>query len=328
MIRSLQLYTADTTDPYWNLATEKLLLDSVAPGCCILYLWQNENTVVIGRNQNPWLECRLSLLESEGGHLARRLSGGGAVYHDLGNLNFTFILCEEDYDLRRQQTVIQVACTAAGIRTEISGRNDLLANGRKFSGNAFYHSGGKAYHHGTLLIDTDSDKLSRYLSPSKAKLQAKGVSSVRSRVINLSELVPGLTCQQMAQYMGDAFSQVYQLPVTPYVLSQQQRMQIESAASHFKSSQWLCATTPPFSFSCGGQFSWGNLELQLQVHKERISAVKVYTDAMDWSIAQTVEDTLTGCPFDLQALASALKESALESSVCSDLCDLLRAQQL
>ena len=99
--------------------------------------------------------------------------GGGAVFHDLGNLNFTFLMCDEDYDLDRQFEVIRVACENLGISVEKSGRNDLLAEGKKFSGNAFYHSQGHAYHHGTLLVDADMDKLSRYLTPPKAKLEAK-----------------------------------------------------------------------------------------------------------------------------------------------------------
>lgn len=106
MIEKLLIYNSDTLDPYLNIATEKYLLETVNAGCCILYLWQNKNTVVIGRNQNAWAECRTTLLEQEGGFLARRLSGGGAVYHDTGNLNFTFLMREEDYDLDRQLTVI------------------------------------------------------------------------------------------------------------------------------------------------------------------------------------------------------------------------------
>lgn len=326
MIQKLQIYITDSTDPYWNLATEKLLLDSVEPGCCILYLWQNKNTVVIGRNQNPWAECRMSLLKEENVHLTRRLSGGGAVFHDLGNLNFTFLLRDEDFDLAKQQAVIQTACAYAGIRAEVSGRNDILADGRKFSGNAFYHSRGHAYHHGTLLIDTDSEKLSRYLTPPKAKLAAKGVSSVRSRVVNLRQLAPELTCKQMVQYMCDAFSQVYALPAQNIHLSPADTLQIRQTAADFMSPDWLYGTTPPFGFSCEAYFSWGHFSLQLQTQKNIVTTAKVYTDAMDCSVAETVENALTGKTFDLSSLCDALQQSALEETICSDLQALLQAQ--
>ena len=161
MITKIFIYNAQDTDPHENLAAEKVLMDALGPGEAMLYLWQNLNTVVIGRNQNAWLECRTSLLEEEGGKLARRLSGGGAVFHDLGNLNFTFLMCKEDYDLDKQVEVIRRACALAGIQAEKSGRNDLLADGRKFSGNAFFQDKVHAYHHGTLMVDVDKEKLGR-----------------------------------------------------------------------------------------------------------------------------------------------------------------------
>ena len=142
MIRQLLTYRDGCTDPHRNLATEAYLTETVPEDTCILYLWQNRHTVVIGRNQNAWRECRPTLLEQEGGVLARRLSGGGAVYHDMGNLNFTFSLPTADYDLRRQQEVLVAACRRLGIPAECSGRNDILTGGRKFSGNSFYHTGG------------------------------------------------------------------------------------------------------------------------------------------------------------------------------------------
>lgn len=168
--------------------------------------------MVIGRNQNAWRECRTTLLEQEGGVLARRLSGGGAVYHDMGNLNFTFSLPTADYDLRRQQEVLVAACRRLGIPAECSGRNDILTGGRKFSGNSFYHHGGRSFHNGTLLIDVDMEKLGRYLAPSQGKLESKGVASVRSRVVNLSQVQPGLTVSHMEEALWSAFSEVYGLP--------------------------------------------------------------------------------------------------------------------
>ena len=208
MIQQLKLYEGQSFDPHYNLAVEEYLLQTVEPDCCILYLWQNQNTVVIGRNQNAWKECRTTLLEEEGGHLARRLSGGGAVFHDLGNLNFTFLVPTDCYDLEKQLSVIQLACRSFGIESERSGRNDILAGGRKFSGNAFYRSGDRSYHHGTLLVDVDMARMSRYLNPSKAKLEAKGVDSVRSRVVNLKELASEMTTDRLKEEMANAFQQV------------------------------------------------------------------------------------------------------------------------
>ena len=214
MIKHLYTYSGSGTDPYRNLALEQYLTEHVADDACILYLWQNQNTVVIGRNQNAWQECRTGLLEQEGGTLARRLSGGGAVFHDMGNLNFTFSVSTGNYDLPRQQRVILEACRLLGIQAELSGRNDLLAQGRKFSGNSFYNHGGRSFHNGTLLIDADMTKMGRYLSPSPAKIASKGVASVASRVVNLRELCPGLTVAGMTDAMNRAFQQVYDGPAS------------------------------------------------------------------------------------------------------------------
>lgn len=130
----------------------------------------------------------------------------------MGNLNFTFSLPTADYDLRRQQEVLVAACRRLGIPAECSGRNDILTGGRKFSGNSFYHHGGRSFHNGTLLIDVDMEKLGRYLAPSQGKLESKGVASVRSRVVNLSQVQPGLTVSHMEEALWSAFSEVYGLP--------------------------------------------------------------------------------------------------------------------
>ena len=321
MIDRIAIYESDGLDPYRNLAIEQHLLESVLGGCCLLYLWRNERTVVIGRNQNAWAECRTALLSEDGGHLARRLSGGGAVYHDLQNLNFTFLMQSEDYDLARQLSVIQRACALCGIETEVSGRNDLLAQGRKFSGNAFYHHEGRSYHHGTLLVDTDGEAMKRYLSLSKAKLQAKGVESVRARVVNLKELDPSITVETLKAAMKSAFSEVYGLPVSaPPVLDE---TCIDELTKHYASDAWLFGQKLSFTFRCEQRFPWGGVELQFKVDRGVITDAKVYTDAMDDRLASKLESALIGSRLQKESVKTALQKPCIGQEQQEDLLDLI-----
>ena len=320
MIDTLQIYIARSFDPYENLAVEKYLLDTTPENACTLYLWQNENTVVIGRNQNAWAQCRTSLLDEDGVHLARRLSGGGAVFHDLGNLNFTFLCSSENYDLQKQLRVIRAACTLAGIETEISGRNDILADGRKFSGNAFYNSKGKSYHHGTILINADMEKMARYLTPPIAKLEAKGVKSVKSRTINLCTLSPTLTCEDMKNYMVQAFKEVYSKPIT--VINNLDNEEIFKLAEKYKSREYLYDTPMSISFSCEKYFTWGTVRLELKVSDGEIKDIRLYTDAMDHSLPQSVSSALISCRFNKEDIKSALYR-ALPENIAMDLAELL-----
>ena len=309
MINKIKLYESNSFDPYLNLATEQYLMETVEEDACILFLWQNQNTVVIGKNQNAWKECRTTLLNEEGGVLARRLSGGGAVFHDLGNLNFTFLMPQAEYDLDRQFAVIAEAVSLLGLQAERSGRNDVLAEGRKFSGNAFYKNGAQAYHHGTLLVNVDMDKLGRYLNPSKAKLQAKGVDSVRSRVVNLTELNPHITIASMKEAMAKAFVQVYDKPLSVITDRDFDRDAIEALRQRNASWEWNFGQKLPFSAECEERFVWGGVQIQLSVESGIVQDVRVYSDAMDWSLAPALEQALRGCRFcreDLQARINAL----------------------
>lgn len=328
MIDSIRIYISHSTDPYRNLAIEKQLMDTTGPTQCTLYLWQNQNTVVIGHNQNAWAECRTTLLAQEGGHLARRLSGGGAVFHDLGNLNFTFLMAKENYDLGKQLSVIQRACAMAGITAEKSGRNDLLANGQKFSGNAFYSTKTHSYHHGTLLIHVDMEKLSRYLSPSKAKLESKGVASVRSRVVNLKELAPQLTIDSMRDLMCAAFEEVYGCKAETVTLSDEDMAVVDALRQEYGSWDYLYGTSLPFSFSCEGRYPWGGVQLQLDAKHGTVTNAKVYSDSMDWLLPETIEKALTGCRFELKAMQAAVRAAIDDTEVVNDLCALLAQQQI
>ena len=307
MVHQLQIYITDCVDPYRNLATEKYLLDTVPKDCCTLFLWQNKNTVVIGKNQNAWAECRCSLLESEGGKLARRLSGGGAVFHDLGNLNFTFLSSAGNYDLSRNLNVIKTACHLAGISAEISGRNDILADNRKFSGNAFYNTKDKSYHHGTILISADTDRMQRYLTPPKIKLEAKGVKSVQSRVVNLSELSPQLTCEAMAGFMATAFEKEYKIkPVFINISDEDKILKLEK---EFQNRDYIYGSPIPFSFSLEERFSWGYAEFKFNVKDSLIRDFQMYTDALDWTLSEKVKKALLNCHFSFDNIKKALFSS-------------------
>lgn len=328
MIKKINYYIGEGNNPHYNLAVEQYLMENVPEDTCTLYLWQNRHTVVIGRNQNAWKECRTEELKNEGGHLARRLSGGGAVFHDMGNLNFTFLVSKKEYNLEKQLEVIAKACETFGLAITKSGRNDLLAEGRKFSGNAYYDSHGKAYHHGTLLINVDMNMLSKYLKPSKAKLESKGVDSVSSRVINLTELCPDITIEKMCVALVHAFEEVYQAKATPLCKDSFDSKTIEEYFKRNESWEWLYGKNIPFTFSCERRFSWGELELQAGINSGIIQEILVFTDSMDWNLTKELNSALTGCPFDLKEMVMRIQKTNCPTDVISDIVTLLQEQDI
>lgn len=298
-----RLVVTDNVNPWHNLALEEHLFNTQGEGAT-LYLWQNRNTVVIGRNQNAWKECRTELLEKEGGLLARRSSGGGAVYHDMGNLNFTFVLPRKDYDLARQFAVLQRAAAAFGVETEVSGRNDVILKdgGAKFSGNAFRFTADMALQHGTILISADMDRLSRYLAPSKRKLQAKGVESVRARVCNLQEIAPDVTISGMRHAMTEAFAAMY----GAYERVEEPSMdaaEIRRLTQRFASWDWRFGKTPRFDISFAERFSWGEIEILLHCEQGHVAECVVYSDAMDEALPTRLAAAIKNAPFSPEAIA-------------------------
>lgn len=289
------------TNPHRNLAREEALL-LAARDEAILYLWQNASTVVIGRNQNAWRECRTALLAEEGAILARRTTGGGAVFHDLGNLNFSFILPRGAYDLARQLAVVQAAVRSFGIDCEFSGRNDLLAGGRKFSGNAFRFTRENALHHGTLMVCVDPDRMARYLAVSREKLEAKGVKSVPSRVVNLSAL-GDVTVARLVEALHAAFCAEYGMAgmEDADALSLEG---FEALRDRNASWDWNYGATPTFDASFAKRFEWGGIEVTLSLKEGRIAKATVYTDAMDPGLAAEIERALEDCPFDAATMAA------------------------
>ena len=265
-MNKLQVVVSNQYDPFLNRAVEQYLTDHQEEGTITLYLWKNQQTVVIGYNQNPYSECNVKLLLDEGGHLMRRGTGGGAVYHDLGNINFSFVADKDLYDVRKQLSVIQDALLAYSLKAEISGRNDLTCEGRKFSGNAFAKGQLNHLHHGTILIKTDGTMMQRYLIVDKAKLMKNGVKSVASRVVNLSELVPELTSENIKQPLIASFEKMYGgkadwLDFDTLI----NKSEVHAIEAEISSHSFLFGRWEQFKTTKKARFPWGGVEIALEV---------------------------------------------------------------
>lgn len=310
-------YVSPSQDGWQNLAMDEWFLDHLEPEDMLLYFYVNQNAVIIGKNQNPWRECDLAAMDRDGVQLVRRITGGGAVYHDRGNLNFSFIAGEGRYDVQRQLGVILRALRSLGIPCEFTGRNDLVADGRKFSGNAFCARGSLRQHHGTLLIRSDLGRLQRYLQVDPRKMQAKGVSSVRSRVCNLSEFAENLEPDAVLAAIRQAFEAEYG-PVTDLTAP-------PDASAYYEKQQswdWRLGKTPAFDLELDPRFEWGGVQLLLTLREGLVEKLEVYSDAMDPELAQKIREALTGCRFESRALHDAL------AGISPDLADWILQQGL
>ncbi|TVQ35908.1 MAG: lipoate--protein ligase [Spirochaetaceae bacterium] len=331
----LRVVCSATLDPYRNLALEQQLYDELQPDQLVLFLWRNAPVVVIGRHQNPWIECDLDAMRAAGVWLARRASGGGAVYHDPGNGNFSFLAAAEHYDQRLQFAIVMAALADIGISAEQTGRNDILADGRKFSGSAFRYRSQKSYHHGTLLIDADLDRLSACLNPvSTAVTESKAIASVRSRVVNLGELVPGLQWAAVCERLVAAAERAYGVRATIESIDAGALRGDDvhtSLVAELRSWQWIYGRTPDFRRLHRVEGGDGAAELELHVHRGRISGARIVGAGAAAGVSpdmQRLIAALTGIryrPEDLRCCAAAMSATAATAGVCAQLARQLGA---
>lgn len=293
-------------DAYENLARDELLLRRLAPDSVALYLYVNARAVIIGRNQNPYIECDLSKLDADNVQLVRRLSGGGAVYHDGGNLNYSFLAPEGLYDQQRQTGVILEALKEFGIAAEVSGRNDLTANGFKFSGTAFCQLGANRLQHGTLLIDSDLSALPKYLTPSPLKLQAKGIKSVRARVCNLREMSAHISVSAMQAALRRAFEKEYGAP-EPYLMDESFFSDLEALKQQRMARKWRIGESPRYDVELETRLSAGLFRLCLNVAGGVISDCRVFSDCLDETLPGQLAQCLKGTSFEKGAFKKALE---------------------
>lgn len=291
----IQIIIGNQYNPHLNLAVESSLLDDGNANVVTMFLWKNQQTVVYGYNQNPFTECNVELLLSEGGFAARRRTGGGAVYHDLGNLNFSFVANKKHYDVAKQMSVIQKALEIFGLKTEVSGRNDILFDGRKFSGNAFGIYKDRRLHHGTILIKTDGEKLAKYLKVNPAKLQKHGVKSVASRIINLSE-VADITSDSIIPYLSKAFENVYGAKAEVIEFNDLLTDKVLKTRDLFASDEYLFGKWRNFHAKKSAQFAWGLVEIDMQINEEKgiIESVSIASDGLEPNLIDQTEQLLIG----------------------------------
>lgn len=294
-VKTVLILESDTLDVYQNQATELALFRAVTQDEVALFLWTNDRTVVIGRNQDALAECRVEQLEADGGHLARRLSGGGAVYHDKGNLNFTFFARKRNFDKEKNFEVIFEAMRACGFDVKLTGRNDVTINGKKFSGNAYYNDGDRHYHHGTILIDTDAVALEKYLTPSKEKLKSKGVASVRSRVVNLGDLNHNFNKDAAIIALKSAIKNAYiNAKVIERKISCLSQKDLDDNLLYFSNRDWILGRQVCYNLRCYVRLSFGSCEVRCKVTRGKILDACIITDSLELDSVLSTEKLLIG----------------------------------
>lgn len=283
-------YESESTDAHVNLAIEEYLLHTCEKTSIpSLYLWQNENAVVIGRNQSAYTECNIDYAKSHGIQIARRTTGGGAVYHDLGNLNFSFILPRELHDLERSTNIVVNALNQIGINAEKTGRNDICLNGLKISGSAFYSNEQVGLHHGTVLYRTNKEIMNNVLSVPGYKLARHGVPSVRSRVGDIVSANPSVNLKDIKEAIKCAFCENYNVIFKKISIV---RADIIDLVKIFSSEEWNIHKIRDYEKICEREFSWGNIRVSFLYDGNTLKAMEMASDTLFADFVENIKNTM------------------------------------
>lgn len=272
---------SDSTDPCWNLALEQYVFDRLDPAFAYFMLWQNKNAIIVGKNQNTAAEINAAYVRANGIQVVRRLSGGGAVYHDLGNLNFTFIADSKSsgFDFSTFCGPVIQALGRLGVRAELSGRNDMTIGGKKFSGNSMYKKHGRVMHHGTIMYDSDLQVLANALQVPKDKIESKGIQSVSSRVTNIKPHMPeDLPVQSFITALRDLMFAAYKME--PYTLTEEDRACIQQLRDErYSRWEWNFGASPKYSIQKERRFpGCGKIEVGMEVRQGIITGLQFHGD--------------------------------------------------
>ncbi len=305
----------DCTDPHWNMALDEYCLESLPLDEPLFYLWRNAPAVIIGLNQNAYNEVNLKYLKEHGITLARRVTGGGAVYHDLQNLNYTIVgrSLNLEADFPGYMHFMLDALRSLGVDAHLSGRNDIMVDSRKVSGYAKRVYCDRLMVHGTLMYDVDLDALTRALDVDGSKLQAAGVASVRSRVANLKDFLPQYgSIEEFRQALQERLSRGYR--DAQLLLSSDDLAAIrEMREKKFATWEWIYSRSPLASRNARAKFpSCGTVEVSLNVEHGLISQLSFGGDFLGNLPPEELAKALSGCRFDYREVCKVLSDRGVQ----------------
>lgn len=309
---SLVYIESTSTLPEFNLAMEQYVFDCMDRKNDYFLLWQNENTVVVGKNQNTYEEVSLPYIKNHHTHVVRRLSGGGAVYHDLGNLNFTFIINSkksQKINFDEFTTIIAKALNELGVSAYVNGRNDILVDGKKISGNSQYIKGERTMHHGCLLYETKLDEMSKVLNVSNTKIVSKGIKSVQSRVANVSSYMKEpMTMEKFKSHLVSYMSK--RTEIEKYVFSEEDIKQIEHLKSCvYDTWEWNYGASPEYNVVKSKRFEdCGEIKIFMVVKYGIIQKIRIYGDFFGCMDVSQLTSLLEGCKLRIEDLRNVIRQ--------------------
>ena len=305
-------YIVNTSnDPAYNVALEAYAFQKLTDIDEIFILWINEPAIIIGRHQNTIQEINKEFIDKNGIHVVRRLSGGGAVYHDLNNLNYTIIsnnTQEGAFDFQTFSKPVIDTLAKLGVKAEFTGRNDLEINGQKFAGNAQAYYKGRMIHHGCLLFDVDMSVLGQALKVSKDKIESKGIKSVRARVTNIVDhLSDKITVQEFSDAILAQMKEEYP-EMDEYVLSDAELSEIQAMRDNqFATWDWTYGKAPEYTIERGVRYPAGKITTYANVENSTIKSVKIFGDFFGVKPVDDIEKMLEGVRYDYKDVLAALK---------------------
>ncbi|MEH7375359.1 lipoate--protein ligase [Neobacillus drentensis] len=300
------------TDPQINLAIEEYALKNLDINETYLLFYINEPSIIIGKNQNTIEEINTEYVEGNGIKVVRRLSGGGAVYHDLGNLNFSFITKDDGesfHNFRKFTEPVVAALKKLGVNAELSGRNDLEVGGRKISGNAQFSTKGRMFSHGTLMLNSEIENVVSALKVKKDKIESKGIKSVRSRVANISEFLTEKV--EIDEFRSLLLKNIFeeQDEIPEYVLTDEDWEKIyQLSKERYQNWEWNYGKSPKFNLQHSHRFPVGSIDVRLEVNKGVIENCKIYGDFFGVGEVSEIEEKLTGTRYGKNEIDKALAD--------------------